>query len=561
MREPFLPIFDSLGFRLLAPLFITVGVVLTVHAVVSFASIKEHFLRLVEADIRPVERADHSGQPTTACCWTARRKCRPPSSGWRRPEIANIRVYDKKGFVAISAVAKEIGQRIDIDSETCRSCHPDKTARDTAVPERRTVAQAGQGREVLRHLSVIANEPSCSAAACHVHPPTQRALGVLDVEMSMAPLEATVRASRQQLLGTTLILVFIIGLVAAVFVRRVVQRPARQLSHAIQRIAGGDLDTRIQVRGRHELARLAEAFNRMAGDLSDARREVTTWSQRLEEKVVEKTEELGRAQRQVLQMEKMASLGKLSATVAHELNNPLSGMLTYARLVRRELAEQPIERRRPRRDDAVPESGGEGVQPLRRDRPKPVALRPAEGGRHGLRRSQRGGRAEPDARAAPPGNQPRQAAQRAAGGRSADRGRRRASLQQALVALLVNAVEAMKRPEDEGGELSVRLCGSADEVRLTSAIRASVFRPRCCRRSSTPSSRPRRRRTASGLGLPVVYGIVRRHGGQISVESKVGQGTVFHLRLPRQPGPGGRTIRRWPTDGGRPDRRKPAKID
>ena len=42
-------------------------------------------------------------------------------------------------------------------------------------------------------------------------------------------------------------------------------------------------------------------------------------------------------------MEKMSSLGKLSATVAHELNNPISGMLTYARLVRRELAGQPIE--------------------------------------------------------------------------------------------------------------------------------------------------------------------------------------------------------------------------
>ena len=70
---------------------------------------------------------------------------------------------------------------------------------------------------------------------------------------------------------------------------------------------------------------------------------MTEWSEKLEEKVVEKTEELAGVQRQVLHMEKMASLGKLSATVAHELNNPLSGMLTYARLVRREIEEQPIE--------------------------------------------------------------------------------------------------------------------------------------------------------------------------------------------------------------------------
>ncbi len=70
---------------------------------------------------------------------------------------------------------------------------------------------------------------------------------------------------------------------------------------------------------------------------------MTEWSQTLEEKVVEKTDELRRAQRQVLHMEKMSSLGKLSATVAHELNNPISGMLNYTRLVQRVLADQPLD--------------------------------------------------------------------------------------------------------------------------------------------------------------------------------------------------------------------------
>ena len=83
----------------------------------------------------------------------------------------------------------------------------------------------------------------------------------------------------------------------------------------------------------------------MAEDLAAARREVTEWSQTLEEKVVEKTDELRRAQRQVLHMEKMSSLGKLSATVAHELNNPISGMLNYTRLVQRVLADQPLDDR------------------------------------------------------------------------------------------------------------------------------------------------------------------------------------------------------------------------
>ena len=197
---------------------------------------------------------------------------------------------------------------------------------------------------------------------------------------------------------------------AAVVIRRVVQRPVSQLYEGTRRIADGDLDTRIEVRGRHELARLAEAFNRMAGDLRTARRELTEWSQKLEDKVVEKTEELSRAQRQVLHMEKMASLGKLSATVAHELNNPLTGVLTYARLVRRELGDQPIAAEM--RDELTQYLSliekecnrcGAIVQNLL------LFARPHRRG-NGARRSERGRRAEPDVGAASSGDQRREAA-------------------------------------------------------------------------------------------------------------------------------------------------------
>ncbi len=535
MGERLKAFFQSLGFRLLIPLFITVGLVLAVHAMISFRSTKEDFLRFVRADVDRssslIKRATHDGMLLNnkeGVQATIERLA-------QGPEIAAIRVYDKEGTIMMSAQKDEIGRRIEPESDTCLSCHEEKRPRDTAVLERKSLARVGDGPEVLRHLSVIENEPGCATANCHAHPADQRVLGVLDLEMSMAPLDAAIHAAQRQFLWTTLILVFIVGVVAAVFIRRLVQHPVLQLYEGTRRIADGDLETRIVVRGRHELARLAEAFNQMAEDLSAARREVTEWSQKLEEKVVEKTEELSRAQRQVLHMEKMASLGKLSATVAHELNNPISGILAYARLVRRELEGQPIDvdlREELARYLSMVEKEcircGAIVQNLlvfaRRTGAEmaPIDLnevveRSLMLVRHHLEIS--GVKLHSELLS----------------GNSrivADAGQ----LQQALVALLVNAVEAMKGSEGDEGRLTVRLRGSADQVHIDVGDTGVGIRPELLPQIFEPFFSTKETLNCVGLGLAVVYGIVQRHGGQIEVESEVGRGTVFHLRLPRHAG-------------------------
>jgi len=435
----------------------------------------------------------------------------------------------------MSAQTAEIGYHMDLDSETCRSCHTEEQTKDAAVLERNSLARVQEGPEVLRHLSVIENEPSCATAACHAHPADKKVLGVLDLEMSKAPVEAAIHTAQTQLLWTTLVLSLIVGVVVAVFIRRVVQRPVFELYEGTRRIAEGDLDTRIEVRGRHELARLAEGFNRMAADLSAARREVTEWSQKLEEKVVQKTEELGRAQRQVLQMEKMASLGKLSATVAHEINNPISGMLTYARLVRRELAEQPIEpgvreeltgylgmiERECSRCGAIVQNllvfarrSGAAMAPTDLNE---VVQRTLMLVQHHLEIC---------------GAKLHSELLRGDSRIVADA----AQLEQALVALLVNAAEAMKGPAKGDAELTVRLHGTADEVQIEVGDTGVGIPPDVLPQIFDPFFSTKE--NGVGLGLAVVYGIVQRHGGQIEVESSVGRGTLFRLRLPRHPAAG-----------------------
>lgn len=527
----------SLVVRLLVPLFLTVAAVLGIHAWLSFGSTQRQLLEIVgstaERSSGLIRRATHDGMLLNRLDEVQAMVERLAEG----EEVEAIRVIDKEGAVILSAAVAEIGHQIALDAAPCQSCHHEGDDLSEAPLQSSEVIRLGDGREVLRYASAIENEPSCVAAECHPHPVETSVLGILDVEMSMAPLQATLEQARSQLVRTTLALFVVIGVVATVFIRRVVGRPLGRLYGATRRIAAGDLDTRVEVRGHHELAQLAEAFNQMSEDLLAARSEVTNWSQKLEDKVVEKTSELQRTQRQVLHMEKMASLGKLATTVAHELNNPLAGVLTYARLVERELAGQELddEVRREldrylRLIDQESRRCGDIVKNLLLfARRRGAELAPIDLNeemdrslmliRHHLEISNVELRYEPlsgDAQMiADPGQ-----------------------LQQALVALMVNAVEAMAGTGDEDGVLSVRMSATGDEISIdigdsgpgiSSEVQPHIFEPFF----STKQEESR-----VGLGLAVVYGIVRRHGGTIEVESEAGRGTIFHLRLPRRPSDG-----------------------
>ncbi|NOG54494.1 MAG: HAMP domain-containing protein [Planctomycetes bacterium] len=522
----------SLEIRLLVPLSITVAAVLAIHSFLNYRSTQGHFFGLVRADVERssglIKKATHDGMllnRLNEVQVTIERLA-------EQPEVAAIRVYDKHGTIILSASTDERGQMIAIDSDTCHSCHGEDETKDSAVLERSSLTRVPGGPEVLRHLTVIENDESCSTAACHFHPADQRVLGVLDVEMSMQPLEAVIGTTQRQLIWTTIVLILISGAVAAVFIRRVVHRPAVQLYQGTRRIAAGDLDTRIEVRGDHELARLAEAFNRMVYDLREARREVTEWSQKLEDKVEEKRQELKNAQRQVLHMEKMASLGKLSATVAHELNNPISGMLTYARLIRRELDDQSL-------PDAVRQEINRYLGVMDKECTRCGAIihnmltfarttgsemtqvdineiveRSLMLVRHHLEISNVRLTSEPLM-----GNSILTA--------DADQ------LQQALIALLVNAIEAMEHVEEAQAELDVRLRGDADTIDIEVRDSGIGIDPQVLPHIFEPFYSTKGGESGVGLGLAVVYGIVNRHGGTITVDSKAGSGTTFHLSLPR----------------------------
>ncbi|HSG08510.1 MAG TPA: ATP-binding protein [Longimicrobiales bacterium] len=519
----------SLGVRLLVPLLLVCAVVLGGHAALTVRSVEAHYRSLVSGEAYRssglIRRATHDGMLLNRLA-EVQATIERLAEG---PEVAAIRVYDREGTVVLSSDRTEIGERLPLESAPCAACHG-ITVTDERVPFEAAGRTVVGAEEVMRQLSVITNEPECSATGCHRSPDQEAVLGVLDVEMSMLPVQEAMASARQQLIRTTIVLIVVLGLVATVLFRRLIQAPVRSLQSGTRRIAAGDLGTHIAVTGGHELARLAQDFNRMARDLGQAQRELTDWSQTLEEKVVDKTNALRQAQRQVLHMEKMASLGKLSATVAHEINNPISGVLTYARLVERELDEQPVS------EDFRAKVGrylnliqrecmrcGEIVQNLL------VFARGSGSEMHTVDVNEIVGRSLMLVRHHLEMRSIHLDATLLDGDPSlvADAGQ----LEQALVALCVNAVEAM----ENGGTLTVTLRGDSDTVCIDIADTGVGIPEEVLPLIFEPFFSTKEDERGVGLGLAVVYGIVHRHGGSIDVRSEIGKGTTFHLCLRRAP--------------------------
>jgi two-component system NtrC family sensor kinase len=194
------------------------------------------------------------------------------------------------------------------------------------------------GGRTLGIIAPVYNEPACTA--CHVHPASQRVLGVLDVRLSMAQADAMVRATKRQLTyGLLATGTAVVGL-SFVLLWIFVLRPVTRLRKAMARAGEGDLEARVPVRTGDEMGELARSWNDMTGDLQRTREDLENLNRTLEKRILEKTKQLEDTHRQMVVMEKITSLGKLAAVVTHEINNPLTGIRTYARLLRRQFAKK-----------------------------------------------------------------------------------------------------------------------------------------------------------------------------------------------------------------------------
>jgi two-component system NtrC family sensor kinase len=448
------------------------------------------------------------------------------------PGMIKVRILDQEGRISYSTDPAEVSHVLDKTAEACYGCHiQSQPLARLNRPDRFRIYRNGGGHRVLGIITPIENQPSCSNADCHAHPASQQVLGVLDTNLSLAKADAQLADSSARMLAYTAGATLIVAVLSWLFVWRVVGEPIKALKNGTEHLSKGELGYQINVRSQDEVGDLAHSFNGMSLQLRAANKEIVTWAKTLEDRVDEKTRELRSAHDHMLHVEKMASMGKMAAVVAHEVNNPLSGILTYAKLLRKWVGSgQAVHEKREEAmeclDLIATESRrcGELIKNLLSlSRTAPMNVQSTDL-RSVIDRSLLLVRHQLElagielqlklAEDLPP--VPCDPAQ----------------IEQVLLALIMNAIDAMPR----GGSLWIETRLGHDETEVEIKVRddGAGITPDVLPQIFEPFMTTKENGRGVGLGLAISRGIIERHNGRIEVESELGRGTIFTLTLPSQ---------------------------
>ncbi|MFZ2198778.1 MAG: ATP-binding protein [Thermodesulfovibrionales bacterium] len=260
-----------------------------------------------------------------------------------RKELKGLRIFNSAGKIAYSAKKDEIGRMVDKTDAACTGCHDGVSGpAQILAHERRWMIHEIAGDRVLTFIEPLYNESSCTAS-CHAHPERLKVLGILQTDFSLAAVDKTIR--RQTVNITLFAIAFMtVSAFALYFVlRRLVLKPLSTVDTAMEHVAEGDLQQSLKITSEDEMGRLASTFNAMTKELADSREKMEDWTKSLEDGIAKKTEELKKSQDKLIQAEKLASLGRLTADVAHEIRNPLTALGGFARRLHK-IAEGEKER-------------------------------------------------------------------------------------------------------------------------------------------------------------------------------------------------------------------------
>jgi len=340
------------------------------------------------------------------------------------------------------------------------------------------------------------------------------------------PVEQAFATSRQ--LEIQSVIWLSIALVAAIasglILSGTIIAPIRKLVLGAKRLTEGQLDYRLNLKRGDEFGELAESFDRMSEELSARDFEIRGWNEELQHRVEERTQELTRAQQQLLASHKMAAVSTLAAGAAHEINNPLTSVLGVLQIQRSKAAKFPDRagevkllesaEGEARRIKSIVERMLELGQAQQQSAFRPVSLDEVIRSAVELLRS-RIDEKHLDVVMDLAESKPVHASS--------------AELQQAMVHVLRNAIAA----SPDKGRIRVELRMVQDElVTLSIADQGQGIAAEDLSKIFEPFFTTKSEWRGEGLGLAVTYRILQNHGGTIRAESAVGKGTSIVMTLP-----------------------------
>lgn len=309
---------NKIGYKLIIAVGLTTIIIISIFA---YFNIKSHSSALIEEVERHANQLSETVKHSVHYDMLLNQRERVHriiNTIGEQQSIRDVRILNKEGEIIYSSNGNDIGLMVDKNAESCYGCHAeDSPLEKLTVNERTRIFQLSpDSSKILGIINPIYNERSCYEAECHAHSKEQTVLGVLDITMSLEDVEKNIKSSEVEIILFALISIIAVSFIIGIFVNRMINKPVHELVNATYNVASGNLQYTIKETGNDELGSLARSFNNMTQKLSEARM-------------------------QLFQSDKLASLGRLAAGVAHEINNPLTGVLTYSSYLLKRTEKQP----------------------------------------------------------------------------------------------------------------------------------------------------------------------------------------------------------------------------
>lgn len=452
------------------------------------------------------------------------------------PGIEEASMYDNNDRLVYSSFSADT---VNAGNPNCIACHEDlntmfplkeKSYKIIDIRSACIMNQTEKGHRQLLIRTPILNETSCYVSSCHAHQASDEVLGSLIIKIPLNDLDTAIqKTSAEFYLFATIVTVLLVAFLIF-FTSRNIKVPLNAIVTASESVSKGDKSTRLEIKPSllDDMRVVSEAFNNMLDSLNAANMELENWSHQLEYKVQKKSDELSEIQNELIRIERIASLGKLSSSVAHEINNPLSGVLTYTKLVHKQLEKLNmdskskesmlkyltiIENETKRCGDIV-----KGLLDFSRKDEENFEIKSLhkilhevyELMFHQTKISNINFYTEFLA--------------------SIDTiSCRENQIKQACIAILVNSIEAVS----ENGEILIRTSNLDTETIKIEIIDNGVgIAPEDIHHIFEPFFSAKQKASGIGLGLSIVHGIVQNHKGKIEVDSELGKQTNISIILP-----------------------------